>query len=119
MDSLKKISRFLVEPGKQAQNRPRFNSAFRFTCLVTYPNNWHLKKVIEHIPLNKIVIETDAPYFLPKGGCPGEETLGHSGHFSVPVYAANIAAQIASIKKCRIKTVLKANCENIKRVYGL
>ena len=94
------------------------NSVIGFTNLITYPNNWHLKNVVEKIPLTRIVIETDAPYFSPCGGGP-DGMLGHNERqFTLPIHAANIAGQIAAIKKCKIKTVLTASQENVKRIYG-
>ena len=75
--------------------------------------------MIENIPLTRIVIETDAPYFSPRGGGP-DGMLGHNERqLSLPIHAANIAGQIASIKKCKIKTVLSASQENVKRIYGI
>ena len=45
--------------------------------------------------------------------------LGHNERqLPLPIHAANIAGQIAAIKKCKIKTVLTASQENVKRIYG-
>ena len=89
------------------------------TALITYPGKKDLLRVVEKIPLNRLVLETDAPYFLPRGGGP-EGLLGHSTRaFSVPLHAVNVAAQVAAIQWRDINDVLKANRANIKRVYGI
>jgi len=94
-------------------------SVIGLTGLITYPGNRNLREVAEKISLDRLVIETDAPYFLPQGG--GKEgLLGHSSReFSVPLHAVNVAAQVASIRKCTVQEVLRANKDNVKRIYGI
>ena len=69
------------------------------------------------LPLDKLVLETDAPYFLPRGGGP-DSLLGHSNKaFSLPVHVANVAAQVAVVKGCKVEEVLAANRQNVKNIY--
>lgn len=37
-----------------------------FTALITYLRAREAREALRHIPLNRIVLETDAPYFLPR-----------------------------------------------------
>lgn len=37
-----------------------------FTALITYPSATEVRDAVRKIPLNRIVLETDAPYFLPR-----------------------------------------------------
>lgn len=40
------------------------------TAAVTYPGNKSLREVVRRMPLDKLLLETDAPYFLPaQVGC--------------------------------------------------
>ena len=39
-----------------------------FTNLVTFPSATDVHDVVRTLSMDKIVLETDAPYFLPKGG---------------------------------------------------
>ena len=65
-------------------------------------------KVIE-----MLVLETDAPYFLPMGGGP-DGLLGHTNReFSLPVHVANVAAQVAVVKGCKVEEVLVASRRNV------
>jgi TatD DNase family protein len=95
------------------------SSVVGITPLITFPNTIDLHKVAMMLPLDRIVLETDAPYFIPRGG--GRD--GYLGHttkkFSLPVHVANVAAKIASIRDCRVEEVLWANRENIRRVYKI
>ena len=36
-----------------------------FTALITYPKATEARESVRRIPLERIVLETDAPYFLP------------------------------------------------------
>lgn len=37
-----------------------------FTALITYVKAAEVRNALSHIPLNRIVLETDAPFFLPR-----------------------------------------------------
>lgn len=37
-----------------------------FTALITYPHATQARDAVRKVPLNRIVVETDAPYFLPR-----------------------------------------------------
>jgi len=37
-----------------------------FSGVITYKNALSLQEVVKQIPLEKIVVETDAPYLLPE-----------------------------------------------------
>ena len=89
------------------------------TPLVTFQNAEDLLHVVEKLPLDKLVLETDAPYFIPRGGGP-DSLLGHTNRrFSLPPYVANVAAKVAVVKQCQVKEILAASRENIRRIYGV
>ena len=58
--------------------------------------------VLTKIPLDRILLETDSPYFYP-----------HPGHIN------RIAADIARVKKVRISDVSRANLKNVAEVYKI
>ena len=90
------------------------NSVVGFTPIVTFNNKEHLLYVVEMLPLDKLVLETDAPYFLPKGGG-SDSLLGHTNRrFSLPPYGANVAAKVAVVKQCHVKEVLAASRDNVR-----
>ena len=87
------------------------------TPLITFSRVQDLLKVVEKIPLERLVLETDAPYFLPSGGGP-DSHLGHTNkRFSLPIHVANVAAQVAAVRKVPIEEVLAASRRNVHRVY--
>ena len=95
------------------------NSVVGLTPLITNPHAKDLLNVVEMLPLDRLVLETDAPYFLPRGGGP-DGLLGHTDRsFSLPLHVANVAAQVATVKQCTVNEVLTSSRMNIRRVYGV
>lgn len=107
------------------------NSVMGFTNLVTFPSATDVHDVVRTLSMDKIVLETDAPYFLPKGGkgIPGDSRpalyppvikIGLGGRpMSQPLNVLNVAAQVAAIKGSTLEKVLAANTRNIHRVYNI
>jgi len=83
-----------------------------FTGNITYGNK-KLKKVIERTPLEKIMIETDAPYIVP-------EPLRSRGiEKNEPAYVIEVAKKIAAIKDLDLKIVADQTSKNAKEFFGL
>ena len=66
--------------------------------MITYTKNKHQHEVIRNIPLSRILLETDAPYFLPRQE-PSSQTQG----LSHPGFVIHTAAQIAKLKNVPIR----------------
>ena len=78
--------------------------------VVTFKNARKSVEVVQDIPLERIVLETDCPYLSP---VPFRGKRNHSGMI---VYTAE---KIAEIKNISVEEVLKATCENAKKVYNI
>ena len=78
--------------------------------VVTFKNGKKMKQVVEAIPLEWIVLETDCPYLAP------EPFRGKRNNSS---YIKNMAAAIAEIKGLTVEEVLEQTNKNAKAVYGL
>lgn len=76
--------------------------------VATFKNGRKLKEVIEAVPLDKIVLETDCPYLAPE---PYRGKRNHSGYLSY------VIAAIAGIKGVSTEEVEKATWENALRLY--
>jgi len=77
---------------------------------ITYKNARKNIEVVEEIPIEYILIETDAPYLTP-------EPL--RGKRNKSQYVEYTARKIAEIKDMSYEDVAKITCENAKRFYGL
>lgn len=82
------------------------------TPLVSFAYTGGLREVAYRIPLERVLLETDAPYFLPKS------EVGSLQH-SHPGMAIHVATALSAIKGVSVETVLKAVRENTQRIYKI
>ena len=78
--------------------------------VVTFKNARKSVEVVQDIPLERIVLETDCPYLSP---VPFRGKRNNSGMI---IYTAE---KIAEIKNISVEEVLKETCENAKKVYNI
>ncbi|MCD8119653.1 MAG: TatD family hydrolase [Lachnospiraceae bacterium] len=76
--------------------------------VITYKNGKKLRHVVETVPMDRIVIETDSPYMAP---VPVRGTRNNSGNL---VY---VVEEIAKIKEISAKEVAEITFENGKKLY--
>lgn len=81
-----------------------------FGGTVTYPKNETLRNVARMIPLEKIVLETDAP-FLPPQDLRGKK--------NVPANIAIIAQYLAELKNTDLQTVATVTTQNCKKLFEI
>ncbi|XP_041081477.1 putative deoxyribonuclease TATDN2 [Polyodon spathula] len=89
------------------------NLSVGFTALVTYPRAVQTKEAVRRIPLDRIVVETDAPYFLPRQVSKRVCTYSHPG------LALCTVKEIANVKAMKLSTVLSALRQNTTGLYGV
>ena len=70
-------------------------SKIGLTGLVTFDHAKSVHEVARHIPLDKLLLETDAPYFLPAGV--SKESYRHT--FSQPGHVVHVAAQVGNLRQ--------------------
>jgi TatD DNase family protein len=76
---------------------------------VTYKNAHTPKEVARLVPLDRLLIETDAPYLTPEP---------HRGKRNEPAYILAIAKEIAEIRKLTLAELAAATTANAKRLFG-
>ena len=76
--------------------------------VVTYKNAKNLLNVVEHMPISRILIETDAPYLSP------EPKRGKRNNSK---YLKYVTEKIALIKEMTPKEVAEATSENAKLLF--
>ena len=70
-------------------------SKIGLTGLVTFDHAKSVHEVARHIPLDKLLLETDTPYFLPSGV--STESYRHT--FSQPGHVVHVAAQVGNLRQ--------------------
>jgi len=68
------------------------------------------EKIIEEIPLEKILIETDCPYLTPPP---------YEGRRNEPLYVKYVAEEIAKIKNLRYEEVENQTTQNAKNLFKI
>src|SRR6202158_4775857 len=76
----------------------------------TYPKTQNLRDVAKELPLEKLLIETDAPYLAPQPW---------RGKRNEPAYVAEVARTLASGRNLSPAEVAAATSENFRHFFGL
>ena len=77
---------------------------------MTYPNSKRAKRVASHLPLDRMLIETDCPYLTPQA---------HRGQRNEPAYVHDVAEEIAALRGIDAAEVARATTENAKRLFAI
>ncbi len=81
-----------------------------FTGIITFGDDEKLKEVIEHVPLKKMLIETDAPYLSP---------VPFRGKRNEPLFVQYVAEKIAEIKGISKDKVVEQTAGNASQLFQL
>lgn len=84
-----------------------------FTSLITYSSATGARDSVRKIPLERIVLETDAPYFLPR------QVSKNVCRFSHPGMGIHTLQEISFLKGQDMFTVLRTIRQNTLQLYGI
>lgn len=76
---------------------------------VTYKNAAEKRNIIQQLPLEKLLIETDAPFLTP---------VPHRGQRNEPAFVLHIADKIAEIHDTTREQVAQVTSQNANRLFG-
>ncbi len=79
-----------------------------FNGITTFKNADNVRAVVDITPLDRILLETDAPYLTP---------VPYRGQRNAPRYLPFIAEQVASIKGVPVNTLLEQVYDNSYRLF--
>jgi TatD DNase family protein len=85
------------------------NFMFGLGGVLTFKNST-LKNFIDLIPMEKIILETDAPYLSP---------VPNRGKRNEPAYTRNVAEFLADLKLKEIEEIAKITTDNAKRLFKI
>ena len=77
--------------------------------MVTFKNA-SLAEVVRRVPLERIVLETDAPYLTP---------VPYRGRRNESSYIPLIAAKVAELKGVSVEEVAETTTNNAKTLFGI
>lgn len=79
-----------------------------FSGIVTFKSAKDLKEVARQVPLERLLIETDAPYLAP---------VPHRGRRNEPAYVRHVAEEIATLKGIALEDVATASNRNFFKLF--
>lgn len=78
--------------------------------IITFDKTGRSEDVVKTLPLEAIILETDAPYLTPKS---------HRGQRNEPSYLPEVAEKIAEWKGLSLEEVAEATTANAKKLFNL
>ena len=76
--------------------------------VVTFKNGRKMKEVVQSVPMERILLETDSPYLAP---------VPHRGHRNCSLYLPQVAEAIAELKGLTRDEVIEITRENALRCF--
>ncbi|MFC1478466.1 TatD family hydrolase [Candidatus Margulisiibacteriota bacterium] len=89
---------------KLAEEVLKMGMMVSFTGVVTFKNAVLVQEAAAAVPLDRMMLESDAPYLAP---------VPHRGERNEPAYVALIAAKISEIKGEKLETVKEITSANV------
>ena len=95
---------------EEAKEILKLGFSFSFGGVCTFKNARKAVEVLEFLPIENILLETDCPYLAP---------VPHRGEVNEPQYIPLIAEKIAQIKGLTLEEVARKTTENAERIFGI
>lgn len=95
---------------EQAKEILDLGNYISLTGIITFKNANALRECISYIPLDRIMLETDAPYMAPEP---------HRGKKSEPAHVLHIAERLAEIHNVSLEEVTKKTTQNAREFFSI
>lgn len=80
------------------------------TGILTFPKNDTLRDVIKNVPLDRLMLETDAPFLAP---------VPHRGKRNEPAWVEEVAKAVAGLRGISVDEVAQTTTETARRFFNL
>ena len=77
--------------------------------IITFKNAQDLREIVCDIPLDRLLVETDAPYLAP---------VPHRGARNEPAFVAETAKAVAQLKNISAQEIAQATSDNFFRLFS-
>lgn len=81
-----------------------------FNNMITYPKNEELRRVVKEVPLDRFLLETDAPFLPPQE---------RRGGTCEPADVANVAEVIAELKNMTVPIIERATNTSVRQIFRI
>lgn len=79
-----------------------------FSGIATFKNAEQIREAARHVPLDRMLVETDSPYLAP---------VPYRGKENQPAYTRDVAEYMAVVKGVSIEQMAQATTENFSRLF--
>lgn len=79
-----------------------------FSGIVTFKNAMQIKEAARYVPIDRLLVETDAPYLAP---------VPYRGKTNCPAYVRYVAEEVARLRDIALETIAEATTENFFRLF--
>jgi len=97
-----------TESREVANAAMRMGFLISLSGIVTFKNAQALKDVARHVPLERMLVETDAPYLAP---------VPHRGRTNEPAFVRHVAEEVARLKGVGLEAVAEATTRNFFALF--
>lgn len=80
-----------------------------FSGIVTFKNAIQIKEVASFVPIERLLVETDAPYLAP---------VPHRGKLNHPALVRHVAEEVAKLKGLTVNALAQATTDNFFRLFA-
>ncbi len=81
-----------------------------FSGIVTFKNALQIKEVATLVPLDRLLVETDAPYLAP---------VPYRGKLNHPALVRHVAEEVAKLRGIGVEELADATTSNFFRLFGV
>jgi TatD DNase family protein len=98
-----------TEDMSMAEAAMKLNFYISFSGIVTFKTAKEIQYVAEHMPLERMLIETDSPYLAP---------IPHRGKPNQPAYVRYVAEFIAKLRGIAVEELAEQTTQNFFKLFG-
>ncbi len=80
-----------------------------FSGILTFRNAGEIRDAAAIVPLDRILVETDAPYLAP---------VPHRGRRNEPAHVVEVARHLAALRRVPVERLAEATLGNFNRLFG-
>lgn len=108
-DAVGGVMHCFVDDLETAQQAIDLNFYISFSGIVTFRNARALQDVARQVPLDRVLVETDAPYLAP---------MPYRGKQNQPAYVRHVAEKIAELHQVELTEVISTTTQNYKNLFA-
>lgn len=97
-----------TEDWEMAKAALDMNFYISFSGIITFKNADSLRQIVKKVPLDRLLIETDAPYLAP---------VPYRGKPNQPAYVGEVAKLIAGLRHEKYEVIAKATSNNFVNLF--